>query len=269
MAIHPTAIIGSKAIIHENCEIGPYSLIEDDVQIGPETVIGSHTTIQSGTKIGSNCFIASYVSLGFPPQDLSYKGEKTELIIGNQVTVREFATIHRGTVKGGGKTIIKDNCYFMNYVHIGHDCQIDESVVIANTTQLAGHVHVHTKATISSMFLAHQFISIGEHSMLAAMSAVLKSVPPYIMTEGRPARIIRVNTIGLTREGFSTDEISAITAAYNLIRKKETRLALEEIEIEAKRFPRLMKIVEFYRTTNRGVISFLRLGHGESQPTSE
>ena len=153
--IHNTSIISSKANIADNVEIGPYCIIGDQVEIASNTVIGSHSVIEGNTKIGSDCKIYSHVSIGGEPQDLSYKSENTETIIGNKVTLREFVTVHRGTAKGRGKTEILDNCFLMNYVHIGHDCRIGENCIIANGSSLAGHVILSNNVNISAKIVSN------------------------------------------------------------------------------------------------------------------
>jgi UDP-N-acetylglucosamine acyltransferase len=255
MTIHPSAIVSSKAEIAESAEIGPFCVIGDNVKVGSNSVIGTHTVIEGDTQIGENCYIV-HASIGLPPQDLICKGENTKVRIGNNVTIREFVTIHRGSEKGRGETTIKDGAFLMNYVHIGHDCMIDEEVIIANGTNLAGHVHIHRKANLSALFLAHQYTEVGELAMLSGMSGARKSVPPFVIAEGRPARIMRVNSIGLERAGFSTETIKEIGNAYRILKKEDTKEVLRKLEEKSSDFPELMKIVDFYRNSQRGVIAF-------------
>ena len=261
--IHNTSIISSKANIADNVEIGPYCIIGDQVEIASNTVIGSHSVIEGNTKIGSDCKIYSHVSIGGEPQDLSYKSENTETIIGNKVTLREFVTVHRGTAKGRGKTEILDNCFLMNYVHIGHDCRIGENCIIANGSSLAGHVILSNNVNISALYLAHQFVEIGELVMASGMSGTRKSIPPYVLVEGRPSRIMKINTIGLQRAGFSKDLIRLISQAYKLIQKKEIKVAFAEIkEMTTPEFQQLKNITDFYDrmlNSSRGIVSFLAL----------
>ncbi len=270
--IHPTAIISEKAIISDNVQIGPYCIIDDQVKIGSNTIIGSHSVIAGNTQIGSDCMIHSHVSIGAEPQDLSYKGESTETIIGNKVVLREFVTIHRGTAKGRGKTEVLDNSFLMNYVHIGHDCKVGKNCIIANSTSLAGHVILDNNVNISALYLAHQFVEIGEFVMASGMSGTRKSIPPYVLVEGRPSRIMKVNVIGLERAGFSKDLIKMISQAYKLIQKKEIKLALAEIkEMTTSEYLQLKNITDFYDrmlNSSRGVISFLSLNDEDMVSTN-
>ncbi|MDJ0625025.1 MAG: acyl-ACP--UDP-N-acetylglucosamine O-acyltransferase [Candidatus Caenarcaniphilales bacterium] len=262
MNIHQTAIISPEAEIDTGVTIGPYCIIEENAVVSKGVSIGSHSVIGQNTIIGENCRIFPHVSIGLAPQDLSYSGEKTKAIIGKEVTLREFCTIHRGSSKGNGQTIIGDGCYFMNYVHVGHDCTVGNEVIIANGTNLGGHVVIHDKANISSLFLAHQFIEIGELSIISGHTGARKSIPPFVMAEGRPARIMKINTIGLERAGFSKECIKAISEAYKLLRKIPTNEANEEIKEMSKEFPQLLKILEFYQNSKKGVIAFYSAERG-------
>jgi UDP-N-acetylglucosamine acyltransferase len=259
MSIHSTAIVSSKAQIASSAEIAAFCIIGDNVKIGENTYVGPYSVIEGHTEIGEECYLAATVSIGLKPQDISYKDEETKVKIGNKVIIREFCSIHRGTAKGTGVTVISDGCFLMNYVHIGHDCYLHEEVIIANGSHLGGHVTIHRKANISALFLAHQFIGVGELAMISGMSGCRKSVPPFVMVDGRPARIMRVNTIGLERAGISKEIIKEISDAYRLIRKQETKLALAEISERAKSVPELAKIVTFYREATRGVTSFVSM----------
>ena len=259
MNIHPTAIVSDKANLHESIDVGPYCIIGDGVTVGANTSIGAHTVIDGCTTIGSGCKISPHCGIGLPPQDIAYADEVTKVIIGNNVTIREFCTIHRGTVKGGGETIVGDEGFFMSYVHIGHDCKVGNKVIFANGVTLGGHVVVHDGANISALFLAHQFIEIGKLTMVSGLSGSRKSIPPFVLAEGRPSRIMRVNTVGLQRAGFSKELIKAISEAYQLIKRKETKTALAEIEALSEKFPELKDITDFYHRildSSRGVTSF-------------
>ncbi len=259
MAIHSTAIVSSEVELGSNVEIGPYCIIQGKVVIGNNTSIGSHSVIEGNTKIGNDCRLHPHVSIGLPPQDISFQGEDTKVVIGNGVVLREFCSVHKGTQKGRGETIIGDRCYLMNYVHVGHDCTLKNDIIIANGTQIGGHVTISEKANISAFFLAHQFIEVGKLCMISGMSGARKSIPPYVLIEGRPVRIMKVNTIGLQRAGYSSDEIKQISRSYQLLRKKETRLAIEEIKEIGQNFPAVLEVADFYERaldSRRGIIPF-------------
>ncbi len=189
--IHPTAIVDPKAEIAEGVEIGPYSVIEKDVVIGEGTKIGPHVVIREGTRIGKQCHIFQFSSIGEAPQAFAYRGEKTSLLIGDQNIFREFVTIHRGTVPGGGKTIIGNNNYFMAYAHVAHDCQIGNQVVMANGATLAGHILIEDHAIIGGLSAVHQFCRIGTHAFLSGLTGVSLDIPPYMLAPGSRAKLYR------------------------------------------------------------------------------
>ncbi len=267
--IHPTAIISPEAQIAPDVSIGAYVVIEGKVQVHSGTSIGALSVITGKVSIGKDCQISSQVAIGHPPQDLSYQGEETEVKIGDRVSLREFVTVQRGTVRGGGITSIEDDCFLMNYAHIGHDCSVGAGSILANNATLGGHVKVGNKVNMSAMFMVHQFVHIGDFSMLAGLSGTRKSVPPYVVVDGRPARIWKTNRIGLQRNGFSPEEMKAIEMAYRLLRKQEIKLALEEIDQEAKKVPVLANITGFYREAERGIIPFYSVNKDETNEETD
>jgi UDP-N-acetylglucosamine acyltransferase len=261
--IHSTAIISPGAQIHESVEVGPYVCIGASVKIAQGSSIGSHTVIDGDTTIGQNCKIFPHVSVGLAPQDLSYTNEDTKTIIGNNVTLREFCSVHRATTKDKGITSIGDNCYLMNYVHVGHDCELHNDVIIANAVNLGGHVVVEQKVNIGGGCFIHQHVRIGEFVMMAGMTASQKSVPPFCLAFGAPAKFMRVNSVGLNRAGLAKEEIQEISLAYKLIKKEGVRSGIEQLEAKAQLFHSVKKIVDFYKQADKGVITFHR------QDTSE
>lgn len=269
MAIHSTAIISPKAQVHKDAEIGPFCVIGEGVTIDEGSSVGANTVIDGNTQIGKNCKISPYVSLGLPPQDLSYKGEDTKTIIGNNVILREFCTIHKGTAHGRGQTSIGDNCYIMNYVHVGHDCELSNNVILANSVALAGHVKIGQHVNLGGLFAVHQHAEIGEFVMAAGFSGTRNSVPPFVLVEGRPVRVARINSVGLKRAGFSIEEIREVEKAYRLLKTQDTQTALLEIESKGKEFPSLLKIVNFYRNSKRGIIGFRSLDKESDNPNAE
>jgi len=212
--IHATAIIGNGAIIGKDVTIGAFSIIGSNVIIGDCTTIGSHTLIDGKTTIGENNHIFSHAVLGTVPQDLKFNGEQTELIIGNNNTIREHTLINTGTAGGGFKTIIGNNNLIMGHVHIGHDCIIGSNIVIANSSVLAGHVELESNCIVGGVSAIHQFCKIGELAMIGGGSIVVQDIPPFCNTEGNRATIRGLNLTGLRRRLENRDDINEIKKAY-------------------------------------------------------
>lgn len=210
MPIHPTAIVSPKAEVAADATIEAYSIIGPDVVIGSGTVVGPHIVIDGKTTIGSNNRIYPFVSVGLPPQDVTYVSGDTQLIIGNDNVIRENVTIHRGSLGGTGTTRIGNGTFLMAYVHIAHDCQIGNGVIMANTAILGGHVEVGEHAVIGGMVAIHQFVRIGEYSCIGGFSATGKDIPPYMLASRAPATLHGPNLIGLKRNGFSPEAIKTI-----------------------------------------------------------
>lgn len=229
--IHPTAIVHSGAVIGENCEIGPYCVIGPNVVLGKNNKLHNNVVIDGHTTIGEGNKIFSYAVLGTDPQDLKYAGEPTKLRVGNNNTIREFATINRSN-QLEEDTVIGNNNLIMEYVHIAHNCQVGSFCVIANVVQFAGHVHVHDFATIGGVTAVHQFVHIGTHAFVGGASAVKKDVVPYSRGQGNPYQTVGLNSVGLMRKGFSTEQIALIKEIYNLFYRSglNTTQALQEAE---------------------------------------
>lgn len=256
-AIHPTAIVHPEAQIGDNVRIGPYTVVEADVVIGDNCQIGPHVYLASGTRLGRNIHISKGAVLGTAPQDLKFKGEKTYLEIGDNTTIREFATLNRGT-EDRLKTVVGKNCLLMAYVHIAHDCIIGNNVIIANAVNMGGHVVIEEYAGIGGLTAIHQFVHIGRHSFVGGGLRVTKDVPPYVLAMGEPLRYGGTNVVGLQRRGFSNETLLEIKRAYRILyrsnlRKKE---ALEKIERELKPLPEIQHIVEFVKNSERGLIPY-------------
>jgi len=256
MEIHPTAVVDPGAKLEEGVKIGPYVIINKDALIGAGTEIMAHAHIDSNTRIGCNCRVFPLASLGTAPQDVTYAGEKTRLTIGDEVTIREFVTVNRGTVKGGGVTRIGDGCYLMTYAHVGHDCQIGRNVTLINNLAMSGHVTVEDEATISGMVAIHQHVRIGTHAYIGGVSRVTKDVPPYLLGQGvGDFKLYGPNIIGLKRKGFPRETISALREAFHLI-FRTNRLLAETLEDALARFPDVKEVktmVEFIQSSKRGV----------------
>jgi UDP-N-acetylglucosamine acyltransferase len=254
--IHPTAIIDPKAEIGEGVEIGPYSVIEKGVSIGEGTRIGPHVVIREGTHIGKRCQIFQFASIGEAPQAVAYRGEKTSLFIGDQNMIREFVTLHRGTVKGGGKTVLGNENFIMAYSHVAHDCQIGNQVVMANGATLAGHILIEDHAIIGGLSAIHQFCRIGAHAIISGLTGVSQDVPPYMMAAGSRAKLFGLNTVGLKRAQFSEETLKALKKAYRIIFRSS--LTLEKamkrvVEDEISQTPEVQHFLQFIQCSKRGI----------------
>ncbi len=231
--IHRTAIIGKNTNIHDSVEIGPYAIIEDDVTIGEDTAIGAHAFIGQYTTLGKKNYIHPFASVGSLPQDKKFKYEKSELLIGNNNTIREFVTINRGTADGGGITKIGNFNWIMAYVHIAHDCQVGNENIFANKATLAGHVEVNSKVILGGSVNIHQFVKIGSHAFLAANSYINMDILPFTMAQGIPASAKGINTEGLKRLSFDQYEIRLIKNAFKIIFRQKNTLEEALIKLNA------------------------------------
>ena len=254
--IHPTAIIDSKADIEGGVEIGPYCVIEKGVSISEGTKIGPHVVIREGTQIGKECQISQFASIGEAPQSVAYKGEKTSLLIGDRNIIREFITLHRGTIKGGGKTVIGNENFIMAYSHVAHDCQIGNQVIMANGATLAGHILIEDHAIIGGLSAIHQFCQIGAHAIISGLTGVSQDVPPYMMAAGSRAKLYGLNTVGLKRANFSEETLRALKKAYRIIFRSGLTLekALKQVgEDEIAQMIEVQHLIEFIQRSKRGI----------------
>ncbi len=257
MEVHPTAIISETAVLGPGVTVGAYSIIGDHVTLGQGCRVDSHVVIQGRTRVGSRCHFFPYSSIGLPPQDLKYKGEDTELVIGDDNVFREYVTINRGTAQGGGRTLIGNNNFFMVYSHVAHDCVLGNSIIMANAATLAGHVLIEDYATIGAFSGIHQFCRIGVHGFVGGYSVITKDVLPYSKTvSARDARNYGVNTLGLERRGFSTESIRVIRAAYRVIlqSKLNTSQALPVLKERFMDQPNVRVLIDFIEKSQRGII---------------
>jgi UDP-N-acetylglucosamine acyltransferase len=253
--IDATARISPDALIAEGVEVGPYTTIESKVEIGKDTKVGPYCLIQGPTTIGSGCTITGYASIGTPPQDHSYKGEDTKLVIGDNNTIREFVTINRGTLKDKQVTTIGSDNLIMAYCHVAHDCVVGDHVVMGNLATLAGHVEIHDRAIIGGLSAIHQFTRIGAYSIIGGGSMVSLDIIPYAKASGDRAGLFGVNTIGLKRGGFSSEQIKSIEKAYRIL-LKQGLLLKEAIQAIEKEFPGQAEIellVGFLKSSRRGI----------------
>ena len=254
--IHATALVDPAAELADDVEVGAFSIIGPKVTIGPGSRVGPHVVVTGRTTIGRNTRIFQFASIGEEPQDKKYAGEDTELIIGDDNVIRELCTFSRGTVQGGGKTIIGNNNWIMACVHIAHDCILGDNIIMANNASLAGHVTVGNHAILSGYSLIHQFCSVGEHSFTSFASHVNQSIPPYVTVSGEKARAKGVNTEGLRRRGFSKEQIQQVRRAYRLLYRSGLPLeeALEQLAQMAEESPEVAPLVDFIRASERSII---------------
>ncbi len=255
--IHPTAIIDSTASLAAGVEIGPYAIIGKHVSIGTGTVVGAHAVIGDWTVIGENNQIFPQSSVGAPPQDLKYRGEDCWTRIGNNNMIREFATIHRGTVTGNSETVVGNNNLFMSYSHVAHDCIIGNGVVMANVATLAGHVTIEDNAILGGLVAVHQFTSIGTNAMVGGGTMVSLDILPYTTaTSGRrrDTKLRGLNLIGLKRRGFSDETISHLKKAYRTLFMANLKLsdAVARIETEIKGCTEVDYLLAFIARSERG-----------------
>lgn len=259
MTIHSTAVISSEAELHPSVTVGPFSVINAGVRIGAGSTVASHVILSGPTIIGKNNKIDSYVALGGGPQDLGYEEEETELIIGDDNLIREYASIHRGTIKGGGKTVLGNDNMIMAYAHLGHDCIIGNHVIIVNAAQLSGHTEVGDHATVGGLTGTHQFSRIGTFAFIGGGSAVNKDIPPYAMVTGNRSqmRISGLNKVGLRRSGMGRETIAKIDAAFRILFHSRDLLhkeALEKTERELGGCEAVDELLTFIKGSKRGVL---------------
>lgn len=256
MLIDSKAIVDSRAELADDVTVGPYSVIGADVKIGAGTIIGSHVVIKGPTSIGKENRIYQFTSIGEDPQDKKYAAEITRLEIGDRNTIREFTSMHRGTQQDNCVTKIGDDNLFMAYTHVAHDCIIGNNVIMANGASLAGHVHLNNNAILGGFTLVHQFTQVGQYSFAAMGSAITQDIPPFIMVGGKPTRPHGINSVGMERNGISTEDIRLIRNAYKIIYKMNLRLedAIEKMEDMSSDSKQLTDMISFLRNVSRGIL---------------
>jgi UDP-N-acetylglucosamine acyltransferase len=257
MNVHPTAIIDSATKIHPSCKIGPYCIVGADVELGEGCDLVSHVVMQGPTKIGADNGFFPFSSIGLAPQDISYAGEPTRLEIGDHNEIREFVTINRGTVKGGGLTRVGNHTLIMAYTHIAHDCVIGDHVIIANAATLGGHVIVEDWAMVGALCPVHQFVRIGTHSYVGGGTTITQDVLPFSKTSAeRNTHAFGMNSVGLERRGFSKERIRKIHHAYKILlaSKLNTTQALEKLKSEPDLGEDVEMLIRFVEASERGVI---------------
>lgn len=255
MMVNKLSLVHPDAKLGQGVEVGAFAKIDGNVEIGEGTWIGSHAIIMDNVKIGKNCKIFPGAVVGAIPQDLKYAGESSMVEIGDNVVIREYATINRGTADNYS-TIVKKNTLLMAYVHVAHDCIIEENCIVSNSVNLAGHIHVGPHVIIGGMVAVHQFVHIGEHAFIGGGTLVRKDVPPYIKAAREPISYAGVNSIGLKRRGFTTEQVHHIQDIYRYLFVKgyNTKKAIKLIQKEVEDSPQKQRILEFVLQSNRGII---------------
>jgi UDP-N-acetylglucosamine acyltransferase len=253
--IHPTAIIDPTAELHETVSVGPYSIIAGSVTIDSGTQIGSHVFIDQYTRIGKDCQIFPFTSIGTAPQDKKFKGEKTELVIGDENMIREYATINRGTPDGGGVTRIGNQNLLLAYIHIAHDCHLGNGITMVNVATLGGHVTLEDYSVIGGLAAVHQFVRIGAHAYVGGKTGVSQDIPPFVLASGERAKLFGLNIVGLKRHNFSNEAIQALKKAYQTVIRSHLTIqeAMIRVEKEVPVFPEVQQFLEFVRNSKRGI----------------
>jgi UDP-N-acetylglucosamine acyltransferase len=253
--IHSTAIIDPRAELHPTVAVGPYSVIEGEVVIGAGTEIGAHVYIDRHTKIGRDCRIYPFASVGTPPQDKKFKGEKTELVIGDENVIREYVTINRGTPDGGGVTTIGHQNLLLAYVHVAHDCHLGNGITMVNVATLGGHVTLEDHSVIGGLSAVHQFVRIGSHAYVGGKTGVSQDIPPFVLASGERAKLFGLNIVGLKRYNFSNEVILALKKAYQTVIRSHLTIqdAMHKVEKEVPLLPEVTQFLDFIRSSQRGI----------------
>jgi UDP-N-acetylglucosamine acyltransferase len=254
--IHSTAIVHPKASLADDVEVGPFCLIGEHVTIGKGTRLLSHVTVDGWTEIGERNELHPFASIGGPPQHLGYQGEPTKVVIGHDNIFREYVTINRATVQGGGVTSLGSKNFLMAYVHVAHDCRLGSHLIMANAASLAGHITIGDHAIIGGLTGIHQYVRIGSYSMVGGCCAITQDLPPFMRAAGGyRARMYGLNSVGLRRHGFSPDRISVLKRAYDMLFRSGHRVA-EATKLAKAEFgdqPDVMTILGFLEGTKRGI----------------
>lgn len=262
VTIHPSAVVAPEAKLGDGVQIGPFCVVGPRAAIGEGTVLNAFVTVHDFVTIGRNCHIYEYTALGGDPQDHGYKGEESWVHIGDDNVIRENVTINRGTGEGT-ETVVGDGCFIMDGVHLAHNVRLGNFVTIANKVGLSGFVSVGDHTVFGGMCGVHQFVRIGSYCMVGGLYRVSKDIPHYTLASGEPLRLTGLNSVGLKREGFTSETRKAIRAFYRELYRKDRRFTESLAEAKAKRetfIPEIQNIIDFYNESRRGVTFW---GHGE------
>lgn len=254
--IHKSAIVGHNARIGDDCHIGPFCVIGDEVDLGNRVRLDSHVVVDGRTSIGDDTHIFPFVSIGLAPQDLKYSGEPTATKIGNRNQIREFVTIHRGTVGGGGITKIGDDNLLMAQAHVAHDCQLGNEIIMANAATLAGHVEIADKASVGAYSGVHQYCRIGYESFIGGYSVVVKDAMPFAIIQGNHAKCYGLNRLGVKRRGYSKEVVEKLNHAFHLLlsAKLNTTQAVEKMREDITNCKEVDLLIDFIENSKRGVV---------------
>ena len=254
MPIHPTAVIEPGARIHASAEIGPFCVVGPNVTIGPGTKLLQSVTVIGRTTLGARNVVHPFAVLGGDPQDLKFRGEDSVTLIGDENVIRESVTVNKGTLGGGGETVIGNRNYLMAAAHVAHDTLIGDNCVVANAVLLAGHIRVEPYAILSGWVCVHHFVTIGQHAFIGGCSRVNQDAPPYMILQGMSGEIRGVNSVGLKRRGFKAEAITALKDAYRIVWRSGLPKpeALAEVEKQFGQFPEIRTLIEFLRGSDLG-----------------
>jgi UDP-N-acetylglucosamine acyltransferase len=252
-AVHPTAIIAASARLGEGVSVGPYATIGEEVVLGAGTSVGAHASILGPAMLGPGNRIFDHAVMGFDPQDIKYRGERSRLVVGARNVFREFVAIHRGTA-ATGETVIGDDNVFLAYTHVAHDCRVGSRCIFSNNASLGGHIEVGDGVVLSAFTGAHQFTRIGSYAFVGAFTPIRQDILPFCKTDGHEAKTYGLNRVGLERHGFSKERLAALERAYRLLirSKLNTTQALQRIESELAGQPDVAYLVDFIRSSKRG-----------------
>jgi UDP-N-acetylglucosamine acyltransferase len=262
--IHPTAVIAAGAQLAEDVTVGPYAVIEGGVVIGPRCEIRAHAVVKRYTTLGSDNVVYEHAVLGNDPQDVSFDGSPTTLVIGDRNRFREGVTVHRGT-RATGTTIIGSDCFIMGYVHIAHDCRIGDRVIMANNVALAGHVHVGERAFLSGGVVVHQFTHIGRLAMIGGNAKIVGDCLPFVITDGVPGNARGLNVVGLRRAGMTAADVRTLRTAYRTLLRSALPLADGLGRLSAMHHPLADELVAFVRNSRRGFARARRTTHTHAE----
>lgn len=252
--VHPTAMVHEEADLAADVSVGPWSIIGPGVAVGAGTVIGSHVLVERDTVIGRDCRIHHGAVLGTDPQDLKFEGEETQLVVGDRTVIREYATLNRGT-RAAGRTEVGSDCMLMAYVHVAHDCRVEDHVILSNAVNMGGHVTIEAWAIVGGMTPIHQFVRVGTHAFVGGASRVSKDVPPYVRAAGSPLELSGLNSVGLRRRGFEDEVRLELKRAYRMFVASELNVsqALARARAELRLFPEVERFIAFFEASDRGV----------------
>jgi UDP-N-acetylglucosamine acyltransferase len=252
--VHETAIVDPQAELGRGVVVGPWAIVGPRVEIGDGTEIGPRVLIEKDTRVGEDCRLANGAVLGTDPQDMKYRGERSTLVVGDRTVIREFATLNRGTA-ASGRTVVGTDCLLMAYSHVAHDCELGNHVILANAVNMGGHVVIEDWAIVGGLTPIHQFVRIGAHAFVGGGSRVPQDVPPYCRAAGNPPQLYGLNSVGLERRGLSEETRRALKQAYRILFQGDEILsrALESVEREVPGIPEVKHLLQFIRSSERGI----------------